>query len=134
MLNKKENFLKTQKILRLSTVDENNNKHIVPVWYAYIEKKFYIGTNTRTKKAKNLKKNKKVSFCIDVGINAPNIFGVMGNGSGKLILEKKHVTKYAKKILNRYYKTLQNKAAQELLDDTNCIIQITPKKFSEWSF
>ena len=134
MLIKREKFLKTEKILRLSTIDDKGNPHIVPVWYAYIEKKFYIGTNTSTKKAKNLKKNKKVSFCIDVGINAPNIYGVMGNGSAKLILEKTKVTKYARKILSRYYKTLQNKAAQELLDDTNCIIEITPKKISQWSF
>ena len=134
MLNDKEKFLKTQKVLRLSTVDEKGQPHIVPVWYAYIGKKFYIGTNTRTKKAKNLKKNKKVSFCIDVGVNAPDIFGVMGNGNSKLILEKKKVSNYAKKILSRYYKTLKNKAAQELLADTNCIIEITPKKFSVWSY
>ena len=134
MLINREKFLKTEKILRLSTIDDEGNPHIVPVWYAYIGKKFYVGTNTSTKKAKNLKKNKKVSFCIDVGINAPNIYGVMGNGSAKLILEKTKVTNYTKKILSRYYKTLQNKAAQELLDDTNCVIEITPKKFSQWDF
>ena len=134
MLINKEKFLKTQKILRLSTVDAKGYPHTVPVWYAYIGKKFYVGTNTSTKKAKNLKKNKKVGFCIDVGINAPNIYGVMGNGSAKLILEKKKVSNYAKKILNRYYKTLKNKAAQELLDDTDCVIEITPKKFSVWNF
>jgi hypothetical protein len=30
--------------------------HIVPVWYKYSEKKFHIGTNTRTQKAINIKK------------------------------------------------------------------------------
>jgi len=134
MSSKKEEFLKTQKILRLGTVDPNGNPHIVPVWYSYIGKKFYIGTNTRTRKAKNLKKNKRVSFCIDEGINAPNIYGIMGNGSAKLILEKTKVSNYAQKILLRYYRTLKNKAAQELLDDTDCVIEITPKKFSVWSY
>lgn len=129
-----DNFLKTQKVLRLATIDQKGTPHIVPVWYLYSQKKFYIGTNTRTEKAKNLKKNKRVSFCIDVGIHSPKIYGVMGKGSAKLILEKNKVSAIAKKILKRYFRTLENKSAKELLDETDCIIEITPKKLSTWSF
>ncbi len=129
-----DNFLKTQKVLRLATIDHKGTPHIVPVWYLYSQKKFYIGTNTRTEKAKNLKKNKRVSFCIDVGIHSPKIYGVMGKGNAKLILEKNKVSFFAKKILKRYFRTLENKSAKELLDDTDCIIEITPKKLSTWSF
>lgn len=129
-----DNFLKTQKILRLATIDQKGTPHIVPVWYLYSQKKFYIGTNTRTEKAKNLKKNKRVSFCIDVGIHSPKIYGVMGKGNAKLILEKNKVSGITKKILKRYFQTLENKSAKELLDDTDCIIEITPKKLSTWSF
>jgi len=130
----KNNFLKKQKILHLGTIDDNGIPHIVPVWYSYISKKIYVGTNTRTKKAKNLKKNQRVSFCIDTGVHSPEIFGVMGNGTAKLILEQKTVMKFAKKILLRYFKTLENKSAKELLEETDCIIEITPKKFSVWSY
>ncbi len=129
-----DNFLKTQKVLRLATIDQKGTPHIVPVWYLYSQKKFYIGTNTRTEKAKNLKKNKRVSFCIDVGIHSPKIYGVMGKGSAKLILDKNKVSAIAKKILKRYFRTLENKSAKELLDETDCIIEITPKKLSTWSF
>jgi nitroimidazol reductase NimA-like FMN-containing flavoprotein (pyridoxamine 5'-phosphate oxidase superfamily) len=129
-----DNFLKTQKVLRLATIDNTGTPHIVPVWYLYSQKKFYIGTNTKTKKAKNLKKNKRVSFCIDVGIHSPNIYGVMGKGNAKLILDKNKVSAIAKKILKRYFRTLENKSAKELLEDTDCIIEITPKKLSTWSF
>jgi len=129
-----DNFLKTQKVLRLATIDQKGTPHIVPVWYLYSQKKFYVGTNTRTEKAKNLKKNKRVSFCIDVGIHSPKIYGVMGKGNAELILEKNKVSFFAKKILKRYFQTLENKSAKELLDDTDCIIEITPKKLSTWSF
>ncbi len=129
-----DNFLKTQKVLRLATIDQKGTPHIVPVWYLYSQKKFYIGTNTRTEKAKNLKKNKRVSFCIDVGIHSPKIYGVMGKGNAKLILDKNKVSFFAKKILKRYFRTLENKSAKELLDETDCIIEITPKKISTWSF
>ena len=133
-MNKRDEFLKSQKILRLATVDKNNTPHIVPVWYIYSSKKIYIGTNTRTQKANNLKKNKRVSFCVDIGIKAPNIFGVMGKGKANLILDKSKVKKMAIKILLRYFKNMKNKSAIELLEDTDCIIEIIPEKISNWSY
>ncbi len=133
-MNKRDEFLKSQKVLRLGTIDKNNTPHIAPVWYLYSGKKIYIGTNTRTKKAKNAKTNKRVAFCVDVGINAPNIYGVMGQGDANLILENNKVKTIAKKILLKYFKTLENKSAKELLEDTDCIIEIIPKKISVWSY
>ena len=133
-MNKKDEFLKTQKILRLATIGKNKTPHIVPVWYRYSAKKIYIGTNTKTQKAKNAMKNNKVSFCVDTGINAPNIYGIMGQGKANLILEKNKVKTIAKKILLQYFKTIENKSAKELLDDTDCIIEIVPEKISVWNY
>jgi hypothetical protein len=58
----------------------------------------------------------------------------MGQGKADLILEKNKVKIIAKKILLRYFKTLENKSAKELLDETDCIIEISPTKFSVWSY
>jgi len=129
-----DKFLKSQKVLRLVTIDQKGVPHIVPVWYLFQGKKFYIGTNTSTKKAKNLRKKKQVAFCVDVGVNSPDIVGVMGQGKAKLIVKKIMVKKIAKSILLRYFKTLQNKSAKELLEDTNCIIEITPTKYANWKY
>jgi len=133
-MNKRDEFLKSQKILHLATINKNKTPHIAPVWYIYSGKKIYIGTNTKTQKAKNVKRNKHLAFCVDIGINAPNIYGVMGQGNANLILEKSKVKTIAKKILRRYFKTLENQSAKELLSDTNCIIEIIPEKFSIWNY
>jgi len=133
-MNRRDEFLKTQKILRLATIGKNKTPHIVPVWYMYNSKKIFIGTNNRTQKAKNLKKNSRVSFCVDEGIHAPNIFGVKGEGNANLILDKTKVKKIATKILLRYFKNMKNKSAIELLDETDCIIEVIPEKFSVWSY
>ncbi len=58
----------------------------------------------------------------------------MGQGDANLILENNKVKPIAKKILLRYFKTLKSKSAKELLDDTDCIIEIIPEKFSVWSY
>ncbi len=128
-----DKFLKSQKILRLATIDKEGIPHIVPVWYLYKDGIFYVGTSTSTKKAKNVIKNPKVSFCVDAGIRSP-IFGVMGRGVAKLVLNKKIVLNITKKILLRYFKSLNNKSAQGLLAQTDCIIKIIPKKITAWEF
>jgi len=133
-MNRRDKFLKEQKVLRLATVDKSKTPHIVPVWYRYSGKKFYIGTNTKTVKAKNIMKNNKVSCCIDVGINTPNIYGVLVKGNANLIVENNKVKTIAKKILLRYFKSLDSKSARELLNDTDCIIEVIPEKFTVWNY
>ena len=58
----------------------------------------------------------------------------MGQGNAKLIREKNEVVKISQRILLRYFKTLNNKSAQELLEETDCIIEIRPKKYSVWKY
>ncbi|GIT56067.1 MAG: hypothetical protein Ct9H300mP17_12260 [Candidatus Nitrosopelagicus sp.] len=62
-------------------------------------KKNYVGTNTKTQKAKNIKKHRKVSFCVDVGLTHQIFLGNGEKGNAKLLKEKKTVNRIAKKIL-----------------------------------
>ncbi|MEM2786080.1 MAG: pyridoxamine 5'-phosphate oxidase family protein [Candidatus Nitrosotenuis sp.] len=129
----KERFLKKQKILHLATLDKKGRPHLVPVWFRYSTKKFYIGTNLKTAKARNVKKNKTVCFCVDAGIWHP-INGIMGTGKARLITKTDDVKKIATMILLRYFKSIKNKEAKQLLDETDCIIEITPKKITSWHY
>ncbi|MCA2003277.1 MAG: pyridoxamine 5'-phosphate oxidase family protein [Candidatus Nitrosotenuis sp.] len=129
----REKFLKKQKVLRLATMDKKGNPHLVPVWYKYSAKKFYIGTSSKSQKARNVKVNRTVCFCVDDGIWHP-IYGVMGVGKAKLILRKSKVKRMASSILLRYFKSLNVKSAKELLEQTDCIIEITPKKITSWQY
>ena len=58
----------------------------------------------------------------------------MAKGTAKLIKEKSTVNRIAKKILLRYFKTLDGQSARELLEDTDCIIEISPKEFVKWKY
>ena len=127
-------FARSQKILRLATVGRDGTPHIVPVWYRYSNGRFYIGSNTGTAKARNVRHNPKGAFCIDTGVNSPDIVGLMGTGRARLILGDGKVKPEARKILRRYFETLENTSARQLLDDTDCIIEITPQKTKSWKY
>ena len=53
---------------------------------------------------------------------------------GGVFYSKARHARNPKKILLKYFKTLENKSAKQLLDDTDCIIEIIPEKFSIWSY
>lgn len=130
---RKESLIKKQKVMHLATTNSRGAPHLVPVWYKKIGTKFYIGTNTKTIKAKNISKNNKVCFCIDIGVWHP-IDGMMVLGKAKLIKEEKTVKKIAGEILLRYFKSLKEKSAKQLLENTDCVIEITPLKTSFWHY
>lgn len=135
-MNKRDEFLKAQQILRLATVNKDNASHIVPVWYKYQKGEIYIGTSTRTQKAKNITRNSQVSFCVDVGIHAPDIYGVLGQGTAQLLTDdRQKIKRIARQILLRYFDRIKgNKSAEELLAETDCIIHITSIKFTVWEY
>jgi len=58
----------------------------------------------------------------------------MGIGIARLILKTGMVESLAKKILLRYFTSLKNKSAQQLFNQTDCIIEITPKKIINWKY
>ena len=137
ILSDQDKFLSTQKLLRLATISYAGIPHVVPVWYMYESSTIYIGTNTKTKKAKNITHNTHVSFCIDQGVNAPNICGVAGHGVARLITQDQYkIRDIAIKILSRYYDDdiHDSPAALELLKDTDCIIEIIPKNMTMWRY
>ena len=69
-----------------------------------------------------------------MGVNSPDIYGVMGQGIANIISEMPKTKTIAKKILLKYFKTLENESAKKLLDDTDCIIEIIPQKISVWDY
>jgi len=124
-------FLRKGLVLRLATA-EDAGPHIVPVWYMYKDGKFYIGTSASTRKVRNIRKNANVGFCVDEGVNAPGIYGVAGQGTA-LLIENSDIKAIGKQILLRYFDDMTD-AAQELLDDTDCIIEITPVRMWKWQY
>ena len=85
-------FLSSQKILRLATIDSSGNPHLVPVWYMYTKNKFYVGTNSKTRKVRNIKKafgDKVVLEDVSAIMQPGKTNLIIGtSGSGKTVLSQ----------------------------------------------
>ncbi len=133
----REGFLGRCKMLRLATVGPGGEPHVAPVWYMYEGGKVYVGTGSRTKKARNLRREgARAAFCVDVGEASPDIEGVSGAGAAALITEPGRVRDLASRILLRYYGSLEEPAAAELLAETDCVVEITPEPrlYARWRY
>lgn len=58
-------FLNQALVARLGSLNPDGSIHLVPVWFKYEDGDILIGTEERTRKAKNVKRNKNVSLLID---------------------------------------------------------------------
>ena len=119
------------RVLRLATSGPGG-PHVVPVWYMHEGGAVYVGTGSKTEKARNVERDPRVSFCVDEGVMPP-IRGLMWRGRAELI-RRPESDELAKRILLRYYDSLESGAAKELLEDTDCVIRIRPEKTSEWKY
>ena len=129
-MGRRHEFLTRQKILRLATTAGDGTPHVVPVWFMYRDGAIYVGTNTRTRKAKNISQTGRAAFCVDQGIRQP-LYGVMGQGRARLITD--HISGLARDILLRYFDTMEDEYATQLYEDTDCIIEIIPDRVAEWT-
>lgn len=119
------------RILRLATSGPGG-PHVAPVWYMHEGGAVYVGTNSRTAKARNIARDPRVALCVDEGVMPP-IRGVMWQGRAAL-LRRPASDDLAKRILLRYYDSLESGPGRELLEDTDCVIEIRPERRAEWKY
>ena len=106
-------------VLVLSTVSLHGWPHSVPVSYLYIDGKFSIPANSKSKKIRNLRQNHRATILVD---DAKTESGVMMECESKILIGEK-----AKKIRDymRRVKGWQN-------DATTVIIVLTPLRKASW--
>ncbi len=118
-------FLREQRVGRLGTLSEDGSIHLVPICYAYDGKAIYIGTETASKKVKNLKRNNKATLVVDAYYEDwTKLMGIMIQGEVELY-DEGDIFRYGRKLLYRKYRQYEKQAPLEPREST--IIKLIPK-------
>ncbi|CAI9832418.1 Pyridoxamine 5'-phosphate oxidase-like FMN-binding protein [Nitrosopumilaceae archaeon] len=128
---RRSEFLRSQRLMRLATCSASGRPHVAPVWYIYSGGRAYVGTASRTAKARNVEETGRAAFCVDEGVRSP-IRGVMAECAASLIRGKR-ADRMARRIIARYMDPACAEA-RELLDDTDCVICLEPSRFTSWTY
>jgi F420H(2)-dependent biliverdin reductase len=70
----------TDRNVWLATTRPNGKPHLVPIWFAWVNDKFYLCTQTDSVKVKNLQANPRCSIALEDGNNP-----VIGEGEARFL-------------------------------------------------
>lgn len=137
-LNEKEkwNFIKNQKTMNLSTVDLDENPHVVPLWYIADKKqqKIYFSTPKNTQKIKHIQNNPNVSASIEKGTKYLNLKCVLIEGIASKIEDKQKISDLERRWCQKYFDQKQKPEYMEKLYRGRKWIwlEIKPQKWMSW--
>lgn len=131
-----KDFLNSKLNLQLATLDSKGEPIIHPVWYLFENKKLYVATPKKSKKAQNAMKNNLVYYSID-DENMP-YKGVKGKATVRLLEDIDSNLEIAEKIILKYMGSLENDIGKfiigQIKEGNEAILELTPKFYSAWSF
>jgi general stress protein 26 len=133
-----DKFLASKLMLQMSTIDEQGEPNIQPVWFYHDmnREKLLIITSKIAKKTQNLRNKPVLYFSID-DENFP-YKGVKGKGLANIVEDPNRTVPEGDKISMKYLGTLDHPIAKMITEHSkkgeNVLIEISPKFFSTWDF
>ncbi len=123
---KETEFIRSEKVGRVSTVSEHGWPQTTPVLYSFHKGLIYFATDFGTKKLQHLKVNKRISIVIDV--YGRRVHGITFQGTADILGNGDEFTE-AMRLLNTdhdYYKKNPIKGGEDV------IIRISPTRKASW--
>ena len=71
-------FLAAERVMRLATVDDDGWPAVVPVWFVWHERAFWVWNLTRAKRTARLEAGTRAAFVVDGGDDYVELRGVSG--------------------------------------------------------
>jgi len=124
-------FLEKPNIARLGTHNEDGTIHLTPNWYQYKGGLFFLSSQMKTRKVKNIQRDNRVTLLIDT--DEIPYTGVMCYGTATLDTEDAMHKRIP--IFQRYIGEQAEAYAQGLADKWQpVIIQVTPTRIISFDY
>ena len=125
-------------IARLATADQNNQPHVVPVWFGWDGEFLWISSFSNTRKIRDLQQNPKVSVAIDVSGEDGKTKAVIMEGRVELVVEPRDFLRNQFAWIYTLYlgeDGVKAKDPQEWIEDThNLLIKLSPEQVYVWNW
>ncbi|MBI3960789.1 MAG: PPOX class F420-dependent oxidoreductase [Chloroflexi bacterium] len=130
-----DSFLQEARHAIVGTVDRNGAPQLSPVWYIYEEGRFYIGITSDTAKYRNLRRDPRISLCIDGG--REDVRTVMIAGRAELY-DKAHPLQVTMRwrLISHYIADVEEarRYAESSRDWDAVLVVVTPQKMITQNF
>ncbi len=125
-------FLNQMTVARVCTHNKDGSIHAAPIWFYYESGKVIFGTPDQSVKAKNLRRDNRITILVDD--DGPPTRGVLIYGEAELTTE--NIDETALKIFNRRMDSQRAIEYREgLFKLTNWVtVIVTPKKIASYDY
>jgi nitroimidazol reductase NimA-like FMN-containing flavoprotein (pyridoxamine 5'-phosphate oxidase superfamily) len=121
-----QSYLVEQRLGRLATVTHEGLPHIVAVGFVNDETNLYFSTFTKTKKVRNIRKNKNVAFIVDDSGGSAGWRYITVEGYGYIINEEEEFDRVRDMLCDKYPVYLTDEWA--IKGRSHTLIRIEPVK------
>jgi len=109
--------LESQKNIWFGSVRPDGRPHLTPVWFVWLEQKFYFGIDPNSVKSRNIRHNPRVALALEDGTNP-----VIVEGVARLV-----ELPLAESLLEAFYKKYEWDLRKE--EQFNQWVEVTPLKW-----
>ena len=132
-----KDFLEKKWIMIVSTVCFDGWPQSTPVWYIFHEGRIYFRAQSYKVKIKNLRKNSKISCCVEAGEVYPELRGVSIQGSASIVTDQDRNRKLQRILIDKY--ALQRRTEMMPPDwrakhgsEERTLVEVTIRKIVSW--
>lgn len=112
--------LRDEQNLWLATTRPDGRPHLTPIWFAYVDDRFYVCTSSKAVKVRNVRANPKASVSLESG-NQP----VIVEGEAR-VLGRPYPPSVAAEFVRKFDWDLDSEPEYDAL------IEVTPTKWMRW--
>jgi nitroimidazol reductase NimA-like FMN-containing flavoprotein (pyridoxamine 5'-phosphate oxidase superfamily) len=136
-------FLASQRVARIATINADRQPHAVPVCYAFDEKAIFTTLHVKSKRLRNLNRGSKVSVLVDEYEEIKGQWNVLrgllmyGNAAILTFQENRGEFMHGWKLLLQKYSQYRQWANPDSTPkdvDVRRIIRIEPTRIARWGF
>jgi nitroimidazol reductase NimA-like FMN-containing flavoprotein (pyridoxamine 5'-phosphate oxidase superfamily) len=100
-----DTFLDEERVLRLATVDEDGWPAVVPVWFVWHERAFWVWNLNRAKRTERLEAGARCAFVVDGGREYAELRGVAGRLTQHVVADEDVPLEVRVAFSRRYFGT-----------------------------
>ena len=128
-----EHLLRARLIANLATVDPDGSAHVVAMWFLFEDGRLLLPTNRRTRKAKNVARDPRVTVMIDDSRGGLDLRGVTLVGRAEL-LGRPEAIELNRRIHLKYLteRGRDLEPVDRYLSTDDVTICLTPLRVSSW--
>jgi nitroimidazol reductase NimA-like FMN-containing flavoprotein (pyridoxamine 5'-phosphate oxidase superfamily) len=94
-----EDFLRTQRAVRVATVGASGDPHVAPLWYVWDDGAMYFNSLKRSRRAQDVGRGSRVAACVDDGetygeLRGAVLYGVLSDAGDVQHIRQKFGDKY----------------------------------------